>query len=224
MGRLSTRYGLPGNVHRTPDLWSKVYSYNSDHVSDGFQLKAGNSGSVDSNNSSFYTYAEYCGAYRNDVASSSYTDPVVDHSGSGGYLIWVIGPNTRTNSFQSGIKITIDGNEFEILSPFSLVYTRIGWGCFVHGGKSTNTSTGAADRAVGGYGFPGFNVGISQNKGWQYTTEPNIFYCPHPEEAKALGLPIIRFDNSLKVECKMGGSAAGPYGTERYVACSYMLD
>lgn len=139
------------------------------------------------------------GSYRGASAAITVADTYVtlcDISGAG-FMGSVVTPYSSASAAVQSMRITVDGTAYEITETAPLADY-----CLVLGGSvgqsETATTYGGLVSSPNAYFDSGFNVDRS-NGVPLYAQYLAVFT---PEQKIAFGLPVLRFDSSLKVEVK----------------------
>ena len=207
------------NIVTDPTNMFRVCSYYS-----AFSVKHQMSSQYASSTEGFFSSVERCGSSRKNL-SANYE--VLTNISGKGYFAWAISPSPEQIDSIAGIKITLDGKEFEFLGPNSSKRYRLGLGAICLGNVLTlHVNYQTSHALLGLSNALGFTEGTSTYEEItnDYAVHPSM-YCITPREAYAYGLPLCEFKRSLKVETKRGVyDSEDPHNINNYAACSYILE
>jgi hypothetical protein len=167
---------------------------------------------------SFWNPINYAGDYITAIPTANQYSTITDVSGSGGHLYTVLtGAVGQTET--SDVKITIDGTVYEkhfVRTSTGGTASRIVMGpSMAHNGSSYYTKYLQGYSTSRSYNQPeGHNADYYNRSIHTYLTDPIT--------ATQLGLPSVRFADSLKIEIKH--SAVPAAGLARYQGAQYLLD
>lgn len=197
--RLMPRMSVPaGNLVRT---W-----YNSSIASDANGFWTGAVGAIDRAASTIQNETDWV----NDTYKT-----IVGPINGPGLVSAVVGPIANTSGVAFTVRFTIDGVSYEVRAT-SAESARCLIGCalptnFFGGGSST------AGQAVNLFSHDG--VAVDGKTSW---IADNVLLLG-PQEAFAMGMPLLHFSSNLMVEVKLGESHVGEGSTYRKCAVLMML-
>lgn len=166
----------------------------------------------------FWVALGYTGDYITATPTADQYSTITDVSGSGGNLYSVLtGAVGHTET--SHVKITIDGTAYE------KHFLRTGTGS-----TASRVLMGSSMSHSGSVYYKQYLQGLNTLKAYNQPENHNADYYNkgihsypfNPIAGKHLGMPSIRFNDSLKIEIK--SSAVPALGLARYQGAQYLLD
>jgi hypothetical protein len=156
------------------------------------------------------------GAYATGVADDTYKE-ICDITGSG-ILFHVIAPAYTNSTDDVTFKITVDGVEYIIVKTTELrtagsERSRLVLGACVSNGRASQYTS--ANAFV--YEYAG--IALSNDL---FTCDTGQMLLLPPDQIRTNGLPMLRFEESLKVEVKVTDVHTGTYSG--YCGATYILD
>lgn len=177
------------------------------------------------NSSNFWTNTANYGAQINQTDAPSPWDELVSLSNSKGVLSNIITSalDTSPSSAVVGIRITVDGKVYEFQDTIPTVQYRFVFGHMIEGLPVVAT-VGTSDideypYLPGGYLDTGFSRSYAGDETNNVTTDDHFILPPHT--MMAYGMPLLCWNQSLKVELYIGDAETSTPGVTNRALVNY---